>query len=381
MRSSVVISALVAVLVGFGGSVAVVLAAAEAVGASRAETSSWIAVLCVSMMATSAVLSLWHRMPIVTAWSTPGAALIATTEGITLPMAVGAFLFCAILILLTAAIRPLGRLVQAIPTPIATAILAGVLFPFVVATVGGVAELPFLGIPMVFAFVLIRLASPAWAVVAVLGLGIGLSYTLELTTPAAGFALSDVVWIVPEFDLATLIGLGLPLYLVTMASQNLPGFAVLRAAGYAPPTQSILAVTGLASLLSAGAAAHTTSAAAITASICTGPDTHPDKEKRWLAGPFYAIGYALLAIGGASVVALFESFPAELVVIVAGIALTGPFVNAAAAAFPKDGDPLPAAAAFIVTASGVAFLGIGSAFWGLAVGLLLTGIDRRRAPA
>jgi benzoate membrane transport protein len=376
MRTSVIISALVAVLVGFGGSVAVVLSAAEAVGATQAQTTSWIAVLCLSMMATTAVLSISHKMPIVTAWSTPGAALIATTTGLSINVAVGAFLFCATLLLLTAAFKPLGNLVQRIPSGIAAAILAGVLFPFVLGVVTQSLDMPELGLPLVAIFLVVRLFSPAWAVLSVLGVGLALAYALGLAQPAGGFALSRPVWVAPEFQLGALIGLGLPLYLVTMASQNLPGFAVLRASGYVPPSRSIVAVTGLASLLTAPFGAHTTSLAAITASICTGEDAHPDKDKRWLCGPVYAAGYAVLALVGASLVGLISGVPPQLVTIIAGVALFGPFVTSAKLAFSADADAFPPALSFVVTASGVSAFGIGAAFWGLVAGVGAYGLNR-----
>ncbi len=280
MRSSVVISALVAVLAGFGSSVAIILSAATAVGASPEQTSSWIAALCIAMMATTAILSIRHRMPIVTAWSTPGAALIAGASGVALQAAVGAFYLAAALVLLTAAFRPLAVLIEKIPAAIASAMLAGVLFGFVVAIFDHVHASPVLVLSLLCAFALLRLFSPVWAIVAVLILGVVLAYVLGLTQPVEGFTFSRLVWVSPQFDPAVLLGMGLPLYLVTMASQNLPGFAVLRAAGYTPPARSILTVTGIASLLSAAAGAHTSNLAAITASICTGTDAHPDKSKR-----------------------------------------------------------------------------------------------------
>ncbi|MEM7507754.1 MAG: benzoate/H(+) symporter BenE family transporter [Pseudomonadota bacterium] len=376
MRLSIVTSALVAVLVGFGGSVAVVLSAAEAVGATAAETSSWIAMLCVSMMATSLVLSWHHRMPIVTAWSTPGAALIATGTGVGLAEAVGAFVFCAALILLTALVGPLGRLVSRIPARIASAVLAGVLFPFVIGVVGAAEASPLVALPMVAVFLVVRLISPAWAVIAVLGLGIALCYGLGLVVPGEGFMLSRFVWVTPVFDPGTLISLGLPLYLVTMASQNLPGFAVLRADAYDVPSRSILGVTGLASLLTAGFGAHTTSLAAITASICTGQDAHPDPAKRWLCGPVYALGYGVLALGAASVVAYLAQFPPSLLVVIAGLALAGPLIQSLSASTVPGEDLFAPVATFIVTASGIAAFGLGSAFWGLVAGLVLTGLQR-----
>jgi len=375
MRASVIISAMVAVLVGFGGSVAIVLAAAETVGATLDQTSSWIAALCLSMMATSAVLSGYHRMPIITAWSTPGAALIATSSGVTMEMVVGAFYLAGGLVLITALFRPLSMLIERIPGAIASAMLAGVLFSFVIAVFEHLEQTAVLVLPLLLAFAILRPYSPSWAVILVLVGGIALAYTLGLTEPFEGLHLSGFTWVSPTFDAVTLIGIGLPLYLVTMASQNLPGFAVLRAAGYTAPTQSILAATGLASVVTAGLGAHTSNLAAITASICTGSDAHPDKEKRWLCGPVYALGYGVLAIFGASLVAAFTRFPEALIVTIAGIALIGPFINALSAGLGDQNQRFAATATFLVTASGISFFGIGSAFWGLVAGLTIKALD------
>lgn len=376
MRASVIISALVAVLVGFGGSVAIVLAAAQAVGATSDQTSSWIAALCLSMMLTTAVLSIRHRLPIVTAWSTPGAALIATSSGVTMEMAVGAFYLAGGLILVTALFRPLGALIERIPGSIASAMLAGVLFSFVIAVFDHLQSAPMLVVPLLITFAVLRPHSPAWAVLLVLAAGIGLAHALELNEPLGAIRLSGFTWVSPAFDIATLIGIGLPLYLVTMASQNLPGFAVLKAAGYEAPTRSILAITGLASVLTAGLAAHTSNLAAITASICTGSEAHPDKDKRWLCGPVYAFGYGMLAVFGASLVTAFSSLPEALIVTVAGVALVGPFINALHAGLDDENRRFAAATTFLITASGISIFGIGSAFWGLVAGLAVIGLDR-----
>lgn len=375
MRASIIISAFVAVIVGFGGSVAIILAAAKAVGATPDQTSSWVAALCLSMMATTAILSIYHRLPIVTAWSTPGAALIATSSGVTMETAVGAFYLAGGLILVTALFRPLSVLIERIPGSIASAMLAGVLFSFVIAVFDHLQYAPSLVLPLLLAFAIVRPYSPAWAVILVLALGIVLAYALGLTEPLQKLQISGFTWVSPRFDAATLVGIGVPLYLVTMASQNLPGFAVLRAAGYAVPTQSILTVTGLASVLTAGLAAHTSNLAAITASICTGAEAHPDKEKRWLCGPVYALGYGVLAVFGASLVAIFASFPEALIVTIAGIALIGPFINALTASLADDDRRFAATVTFLVTSSGIAVFGIGSAFWGLIAGLVVTGLD------
>ena len=379
MRLSVVVSAVVAALVGFGGTLAIVVAAARAVGASPAQTSSWVAALCFAMAATSAFLSVRHRMPVITAWSTPGAALIAATSGIGLPEAVGAFLFAAALVLLTAAFRPVGALIHRLPAGVASGMLGGVLLRFVVAPFESAVALPELVLPLLALFLAVRLVNPSVAVLAVLVAGLALAWGLGLTEAVpAGLALSRLEVTAPAFDPAVLLGLGLPLYLVTMASQNLPGFAVLRAAGYDPPARPILAVTGLASLLTAPLGAHTSNLAAITAAICTGPDTHPDPARRWLAGPIYGLCYLGLAAFGSSLVELVAAMPPALIATVAGAALAMPFAGALAAAMADPDQRFAAALTFAVTASGIAAFGIGAPFWGLVAGLAVLGLDRLR---
>ena len=376
MRASVVVSAVVAALVGFGGTLAIVVAAARAVGADTAQTSSWVAALCLATAATSAFLSLRHRIPIITAWSTPGAALIASSTGIDLEAAVGAFLVSGVLVVLTAALRPIGVLVARIPATIAAAMLAGVLIRFVVALFEGAGTAPGLVLPLVGLFLVLRLVSSPAAVLIVLFAGVLLALALGLVgpLPEAG-GISTPVFVVPNLEFSALVGLALPLFLVTMASQNLPGFAVLRAAGYSAPTRSILAVTGLASVLTAPFGAHASNLAAITASICTGPDAHPESEKRWLTGPVYALCYVGLAIFGASLVALLSALPPELITTVAGIALIGPLVGALGSALSIDKERFAAVLTLVVSASGLAFLGVGSAFWGLVAGLAALGLD------
>jgi benzoate membrane transport protein len=368
MHPSVVTSALVAVAMGFGGSVAVVLAAAEAVGATAEQTGSWIAVLCLSMALGSLALSVRSRMPIILAWSTPGAALIATST-VGMAQAVGAFVVAGALILLTGLLRPLGALAGRIPARLATALLAGVLFDFVTGAVLGSVDLPLLGVPMVAAFLLVRLWSPSWAVIAAILAGVGVALGTGMHADLPALALTRLAFVAPSFDGAAMLGLGLPLFIVTMASQNLPGIAVLRADGYAPPVSAILTVTGGLSILTAPFCGHTTSLAAITAAICTGPDAHPDPAQRWKGGVVYAAGYAVLAAVGASVVTLAQSFPAELIAILAGLALIGPFMGSLRAAFGGSGDAFAPAVTFAVTASGVSVLSIGAPFWGLAAGL------------
>ncbi|MDF1749903.1 MAG: benzoate/H(+) symporter BenE family transporter [Alphaproteobacteria bacterium] len=382
MRLSLFSNALVAVLVGFGGSVAIVLSGIHAVGATPAQSASWISALCLAMFATSTILSVLHRMPIVTAWSTPGAALIAATAigGVptySIEVAVGAFLFAAALILLSAAVKPLATLIAKIPSAIASAMLAGVLIGFSIAVFDQAAQDPLLVLPLIAVFLIVRMVSATWAVIAVLGAGIAWAAILGKIAPmTSGIELTELELITPVFDPAALIGLGLPLFLVSMASQNLPGFAVLRAAGYEPPARSALAVTGLASLLTAPFGAHTTTLAAITASLCTGPDTHPDPAKRWVSGIFYGLGYLILAGVGVSVVAGFAALPTAVIATVAGLALIGPLMGSMSAALAPEATRFPAVLTLTATASGLSLFGIGSAFWGLVLGLLALGLDK-----
>jgi benzoate membrane transport protein len=226
-------------------------------------------------------------------------------------------------------------------------------------------------LPLLALFLVARLVSPSGAVIVALAAGLALAFGLGLGEGGTFVPeLSALVFVAPEFDPAVLIGVGLPLYLVTMAGQNLPGFAVLRASGFTPPSRSILATTGIASIVIALFGSHTANLGAITASICTGPDAHPDPAKRWLCGPFYAAGYIVIAALGASFVTLIGAMPPALIATIAGLALLGPLVNALGAALADAEQRLPATLTLVVTASGLALGGIGSAFWGLMAGLI-----------
>ena len=370
-------AALIATVAGFGGTLPVVLAAADAVGATPAQASSWVSGLAIATALSALFLSVRYRMPIITAWSTPGAALIASTSGVPgIAAAVGAFVLAAILILSTAAIRPLGRLIEKIPPSIAAAMLAGILLRLVIVMVEHVPSAPLLVLPLIALFLVARILVPTLASLIVLVVGALLAVGLGLVKPMPALGLSRPELIVPAWDAGTLIGLGVPLYLVTMASQNLPGFAVLRASGYQPPTQAVLAVTGAASLGTAFLGAHTSNLAAISAALCTGPEAHPDPAERWRAGVFYALWWGLIAVFGASLVGLFGALPPALLATVAGTALLGSMAGAMGAALSADQDRFAAAGTLAVTVSGVTLMGVGSAFWGLAFGLIVLGIDR-----
>jgi benzoate membrane transport protein len=385
MRSSLFSSALVAILVGFGGSVPIVLAAAQALGASPAQTASWVSALCLAVAASTALMSFVYRMPMVTAWSTSGAALIAATSvggvpAYTMESAVGAFLLAGALVVLSATLKPLAALIARIPGAIASAMLAGILIGFSVAVFDAATVDPVLVLPLLAVFLVVRMFSANWAVIAVLVGGIGWAILLGKTEPlGTAFALPKLVLVTPVFDLSALLGLGVPLFLVSMASQNLPGFAVLRAAGYAPPTRPALAITGLVSMLTAILGAHTTTMAAITAALCTGPDAHPDARQRWIAGLFYGAFYLVLAGIGVSVVAGFAALPPGVIVTVAGLALIRPLMASLGAALGPETTRFPAVLTLTATASGLALFGIGSAFWGLVLGVLALGAERLSA--
>ncbi|TAJ97227.1 MAG: benzoate transporter BenE [Reyranella sp.] len=374
---SVATAALVATIAGAGGALPVVLAATQGVGATPEQASSWVSALGIATAVSALILSVRYRMPIIAAWSTPGAALLASTSGVpSFAAAVGAFVLAALLILLTAAVRPLGRLIERIPASIAAAMLAGVLLRLVMAMFEHVPTAPVLVLPLLLLFLVSRAFLPTLASLVVLVAGALLAWSMGMVKPLPPLGFSTVVLTMPAWDVATVVGLGVPLYLVTMASQNLPGFAVLRASGYQPPVQPILAVTGVASLVSAFLGAHTSNLAAISAAICTGPDAHPDPAKRWMTGPFYALFWGLIALFGASVVGLFMALPPALLATVAGTALLGSTAGALGSALSGDQDRLAAAGTLAVTVSGIGLLGIGSAFWGLVIGLLILAIDR-----
>jgi benzoate membrane transport protein len=373
---SIVFSALVAVFVGFAASVAVILSAAHALGATPDQTVSWVAALAIGTGLPSIWLSWRYRMPMICAWSTPGAALIAAVSGFDMASAVGAFLVAAVLMMVTAAFRPLGGLIERIPMPVASAMLAGVIFRFVVAVFDEMRASPLLVLPLLVVFLVARLLNPFLGVVAALIAGILLSFAGGLAAwPAGTIALTSLEFVTPRFDIGAMLGIGVPLYLVTMAAQNLPGFAVLRAAGYHPPTAPALFATGLISLLTAPFGAHMSNMAAISASICTGGDTHPDPGQRWKAGVIYGFSYLVIAGCTGLLIALLLALPKALIVAVAGLGLVGSFTGALAQAMSSDTHRFAAVITFSVAASSLTLFGVGSAFWSLVAGLAVLTLD------
>ena len=375
MRLSISVSAFVAAIVGFGGTLALIIAAAAALDATQLETASWVTAICLAMAVESLWLSWRTKMPVITAWSTPGAALLAASSGYSMADAVGAFIIVGAMLVVTGLFKPLTRMIARIPASVASGMLAGIVVTFAINAVKTIPVDPWLVAPLIAAFFVIRLFNPALSVLAVL---VGGGLLAFLTGRVGGMPapeLSTLTLIAPDFSAAATIGLAVPLYLVTMASQNLSGLAVLRAAGYEPEPGPLILVTGLVSLLSAPFGALTTNLAAISAAICTGPDTHPDPAERWKTGPFYALAYLVFAIFGASLVAIFAVLPQSLIVLVAGLALMGPLANALAIALKDENERMAATTAFAVTASGLILFGIGAALWGLLAGLAVLALD------
>ena len=369
----------VAVLVGFAGSVAIVFQAATAAGASPAQVGSWIMALGLGMGLTSIGLSLYYKAPVMTAWSTPGAALLVTSlPGIPLSEAVGAFIFSALLITLSGFSGIFERMMNRIPLPIAAAMLAGVLFQFGVGVFTSMeSELP-LVLVMCIAYLVGKRWWPRYAIVGVLLVGLaacaGLG-KLEFSVLSLTFGAPEFV--APSFTLGTLIGVGIPLFVVTMVSQNMPGIAVLRTAGYSVPLSPVIGWTGLATLVLAPFGGFALNLAAITAAICAGPEAHENPQKRYVAVLSAGFFYLLLGIMGFTAAALFAAFPGEFVLALAGLALLATIANSLAGAVADDSCREAAIITFIVTASGLVIAGIGPAFWGLAAGLVAMQVFRK----
>lgn len=373
----------VAVLVGFTSSAVIVFQAAAAAGASRAQTTSWLLALCVGMAATSILLSLRYRAPVLTAWSTPGAALLATSlPGVPMAETIGAFVLCGALITLAGITRGFERLMHRIPLPIASAMLAGVLWRFGVDLFGSMGSQLTMILLMFVTYLLGKRWWPRYAIPVVLVLGVliakGLGL-LNLVTVSLSWA--QPVWQTPEFSLRTALGVALPLFIVTMASQNIPGVATLKASGYGQvPVSPLISWTGIATLVLAPFGAFALNLAAITAAICMSREAHEDPQRRYLAAVAAGVFYLLAGLAAASVAALLAAFPVELVKALAGLALLGTIGNAVHIAMSDDKQREAALVTFLCTASGLTLAGIGSAFWGLLAGILVlvvTGLRTR----
>ena len=371
---SLPVAGLVANLVGFSSSVALIFQAANSMtGASSQLTSSWVFALCIGSGLSSIVLSLYYRQPVLTAWSTPGAALlIGSLHGITPQLATGAFLVSALLITLCGITGLFARLMHKIPTGLAAAMLAGVLVRFGMNVFEQLAIQPVLIISMLLAYLLAKRLYPRYAILLVLLVGSLLAWQQHLlqgNEQTLSIAIPVFTW--PDLDIPTLLGVGLPLFIVTMASQNLPGVAVMRANGYQAPVSASLSVTGIINLILAPLGCYAINLAAITAAICMGPEAHEDPKQRYKAAVFAGIGYLIAGVFGASIVSLFAVLPQALIMGVAGIALFGTIGASLHSALQNEHQREAALLTFLVTASGLTLWEIGSAFWGLVVGIVV----------
>lgn len=369
---SAIAAGFVTVLVGFASSAVIVFQAAQALGASPAEISSWMWALGLGMGLTCVALSLRYRMPVVTAWSTPGAAmLISSAAGLPLSDAIGAFALSAVLIASVGFSGFFERMLSRIPVSLASGMLAGVLLRFGLDVFVAMKTQPALALGMFVVYLLARRTMPRYAVIVTLLIGTALAAGLGLLqTDGLELQLARPIFIAPTLSVAAFFGIALPLFVVTMTSQNVPGVAVIRASGYAIPISPVVGWTGVANLLLAPFGAFALNLAAITAAICMGREAHEDPNRRYVAAMAAGFFYVLIGLFGATVAALFVAFPKELVMAIAGIALLSTIGNSLAAALREETDREPALVAFLVTASGLSLAGIGSAFWGLAAGVI-----------
>lgn len=378
-----IVAGFIAMMTGCTSSLVLMFQAGQAAGLTSAQISSWIWALFVGMAVCSIGLSLRYRTPITVAWSTPGAALLITSlGGVAYPEAIGAFITSAVLVIICGVTGSFDRLVKKLPASLAAALLAGILFKIGSEIFVAAQHRTALVLGMFFTYLLIKRISPRYAVLAALLVGTALSGWLGLLD-FSGFTLevSMPVWTTPEYSLAATVSIGIPLFVVAMTSQNMPGIAVLRADGYHVPASPLISVTGIASLLLAPFGSHGLNLAAISAAICTSAHAHEDRDKRYTAAIWCGIFYAIAAIYGGALAALFGAFPKELVLSIAALALFGSIINGLTVAMNEPREREAALITFMVTASGLTLLSIGSAFWGIVAGVvtmvILNGTSRR----
>ncbi|SMC27499.1 benzoate membrane transport protein [Andreprevotia lacus DSM 23236] len=376
-----VVAGFVTVLVGFTSSAVIVFQAAQALGAGPAQIASWMWALGLAMGLTCIGLSLRYRMPVVTAWSTPGAAMLVTSvAGVPMNEAIGAFMISALLITLSGYSGLFERAMARVPLGLASAMLAGVLLRFGMGAFAALQTQLVMVAAMFAVYLLLRRLLPRYAIVGVLAVGTLIAALQgQLHLAQVQFELARPVFTMPAFSLHALFGVALPLFIVTMASQNIPGVAVARAQGFPAPVSAVVGATGLTNLLLAPFGAFAVNLAAISAAICMGPEAHEDSRKRYLAAVSAGVFYLLVGLFGATVGALFAAFPKELVLAVAGFALINTIGGGLLAAVRDEHGREPALITFLVTASGLTLFGIGAAFWGLLAGGVASVVLHKRA--
>ncbi|TDT78303.1 benzoate membrane transport protein [Arthrobacter sp. AG258] len=380
------VAGIVTALVGFTSSFAVVLAGLRAVGADPAQAASGLLAVTLAVGLGVLLLAWRSKVPVTLAWSTPGAALLAASgmpDG-GWPAAVGAFLVAGVLLALTGLVPALGRLLTAIPPTLAQAMLAGVLLQLCLAPFKALGTVPWFVAPVILCWLVMMRFAPRWAVPAALLVAllvIGIHVAAGGTALGAATLIPTLVWTTPAFTLQALMGIAVPLFVVTMASQNVPGVAVLRSFGYVTPWRPAMLVTGAGTVLGAPFGGHAINLAALSAALAAGEEAGADRSRRWIAGFVSGPAYLLLAAFSAALVAVVGAAPAGMLEAVAGLALLGTLASAVSAALADPEDRIAPAVTFLMAASGLAFAGIGSAFWALLAGLAVRAllVPRRRA--
>lgn len=364
------LSGFVAVLVGYASSAAIIWQAAAAAGATAPQIAGWMTSLGIGMGISTLALSWWYKAPVLTAWSTPGAALLATSlQGVTLSETIGIFIFANALILICGISGLFARLMKIIPHSLAAAMLAGVLLRFGLQAFSNLEGHLLLCGSMLLAWLVTKAFAPRYAIVATLLVGGAVAALKgDVVTEQLSFAVVMPEFIAPTFNLTTLISIGLPFFLVTMASQNAPGFATLKASGYPVAVSPLMVFTGGLALLLSPFGVYSICIAAITAAICQSPDAHPDASKRWLAAAAAGVFYLLAGIFGGSISGLMAALPLSWIQTLAGLALLGTIGGSLHQALHNEAERDAAIVTFLLTASGATLAGIGSAFWGLVAG-------------
>ncbi|MGM7698364.1 benzoate/H(+) symporter BenE family transporter [Microbacterium sp. A84] len=371
-----VLAGIVTALVGFTSSFAVVLTGLDAVGATPAQAASGLLILSLTMGLACVILAWRYRMPITVAWSTPGAALLAATGVVEggWPAAIGAFLTVAALTLLAGLWPGFGQLIARIPASIAQAMLAGVLLPLCLAPIVGIAENPWGVIPVVVTWLIFARLAPRWAVplaFVAAAIVVGVELIRSGAAVDAGLLIPRIELVAPTFTVGALVGIALPLFVVTMASQNVPGVAIMRSYGYEVPWRPAMFVTGIGTALGAPAGGHGINLAAISAALAAAPEADPNPSRRWVAG--VSTGFSYIVLGGCA--AAFSTLvllaPAAVIPAVAGLALFAALGSSVHQAVAEPAERMPAVVTFLIAASGLSFVGISAAFWALLAGLLV----------
>ncbi|MFG1172943.1 benzoate/H(+) symporter BenE family transporter [Erwiniaceae bacterium CAU 1747] len=365
------IAGFVAVLVGYTSSATIIFQAAGAAGATPQQTGGWLTMLGLGMGITTLTLSLWYRTPILTAWSTPGAALLVTSlPGTPVNEAIGIFIFASALIVFCGVTGLFARVMNSIPLAISSAMLAGILLRFGIDAFSALQVNFALSGTMCLVYLLTRRFSPRYAIVLTLFAGLAVAAVQGNIHAGGGQSRVMPEFIAPHFTLSSLLGIGIPFFVVTMTSQNAPGIATLKAAGYQVPVSSLIAWTGATALILAPFGGFTVCIAAITAAICMGPEIHSDPQRRYMAAVAAGVFYIIAGIFGGAISGLFTALPLALIQTIAGLALLGALAGSLQRALSDEKQREAAAIAFLITASGVTLMGVGSAFWGLCGGVL-----------